>query len=215
MSIPAEHLAAVQHIRGQEADAAPEPVVEETRDEVADLKASLARLEESNTQLKARVEQSERVATAAASRQDVAPAEPQPEPEWEKMTTKQIVEVVIEAMQDEVGKVRRELGTAIIADRLERQIEKAMDKYPDFMEYSQDVVDITKEKNGNITPVEAYKLAKDRRAETNPKSAEPVKSAPSSGARPSTTGARKAEVKPTTARESALKAYQKTFGGKN
>jgi ketosteroid isomerase-like protein len=210
MSIPADHMARLQDEASAEKPA--EVVANAASDETSELRTALAEVQESNKQLLARVEQSERVAVAAAGRQDATPAEPQPEPEWDKMTTKQIVEVVIEAMQDEVGKVRQELGTAIIAGRLEVQIEKAMGKYPDFMEYSQDVVKITQEKDGKITPEEAYVLAKKRREDSNPKAETDGKPKVVTGARPATRGVPKPEVKATNAREAANKAFHKVFG---
>jgi len=204
MSIPAEHLQRFQpndqgqmELPGVEAP----PPTEATE---------AAALTEHDVELARATARADAFEEALKSRPEPAPQQvpqpPQPQPAWEEMTTKDIVQMVIKEVRQGDQQTRNQVGYEILKLKLEQQINQAQEAYPDFMEYSDEVVKISQEKGGAVTPVEAYQLAKARRQQTASR-----RPAAAGGQRPGT--AKAAQPKPpANMREAASRAFEEVFG---
>lgn len=200
MSIPAEHLARLQSDQpGPEQLSIPEveAVAPEITQTDVDLAAATARADALQEALRTRPEPAHQ-----------PPPPPPPAPVWEEMTTKDIVQMVIHEVRKGDQQTRQELGYELVKIKLEQQINQAQEQFPDFMEYSEDVVRISQEKGGAVSPVEAYHLAKARRGQS-PAAAR--RSSVPTGTRPGT--ARAAGPKPpVNMRDAASRAFNEVFG---
>lgn len=224
MSIPAEHMAAIQQLAGeQEADKGAEQG-EEEKPPVAPASADVEELKAANKALADRLSRAERLAEEALKRPStVVNQQPtaQKEYDWDNMTTKDIVGVVIDQIQQSNQQISQAVGFELARIRLEGQIERAAEKYDDFMDYSADIVQKVKEKEGKITPAEAYLLIKAERGETPGKRKEAdVKK--EDGAERSPTGVRpgsapagvRQQKPPANSNEAATRAFKQVFRGR-
>jgi hypothetical protein len=208
MSIPADHLTRLQAagVLEQEppAPAVEEPTAREPEITKVDLELAAQKARADTLQQQLQAQQS-----APPTVQQV----PQPqEPDWDHMTTKDIIQTVIGEVRRGQDQVRNDLAVEIVKLRLEQQLTAAAEQYPDFMDYSDDVVRISQEKKGTVTPAEAYLLAKARRhqnASPQRRAAAPT----DSGQRPGTAGP-KAAPPPKNMRDAAETAYRQVFGVK-
>lgn len=215
MSLPPEHLARLQGQDVPEEPTAPTPQPETPAEPEPEV--TTQQLLAQNRQLADRLERAERLVMTSLQQgqQQNAPASPAPpasEPDWDNMTTKDIVATVIGEIKKGSESTRQELGVEIAKIRLEQQVVQAIDKYPDFLQYREDVVRITAEKDGRISPAEAYILAKTRRGEAIPTAR--TLAAPSSGARPGSGGTAKPQPAPANSRDAATRAFKNVFGGR-
>lgn len=216
MSIPAEHLARLQN-----AGVTEEPTPVPAAPEQLELPAPDPAVEELKTQNKAlmdRLDRQERLVTEtlkAAQRPVVVnPPTDTKEPDWDNMTTKDIVQSVIGEVRKGHVEMAQSFGFELAKIRLEGQIERAIEKYPDFLKYGDEIVELTKTKNGQITPVEAYTLVKARHTEeTSEKEETDKKEKSKSGVVPTSqrSGA-KPPPAPKDIKEAATRAYNEVFG---
>jgi hypothetical protein len=209
VSIPAEHLERMQGKEEPEQSGA-EQAQPSAEERLAALEAENAILKDQNTkaqQALLKIIEAEPEETPAAK-----PAEPVKEPDWDNMSTKEIIKAVLGEVQKGQAAVAQGLMTELTKVKLQMQIERAAEKYDDFFEYAEDVVAVHKEKQGTITPEEAYILAKKRRADGAAAKAEAEKKKIAAGVKPGSQGAAKPVPPPKNMREAAKAAYAETFG---
>src|SRR3990167_9246653 len=210
MSIPAEHL---ERMQGQVIDKQePDKQEPDVNERLAALEAENTVLKDQNT--KAQTALLKLIETPEEPEKPAAPAEPVKEIDWDNMSTKEIVQVVLGEAQKGQKAVAGALMTEVNKVKLQLQIERAAEKADDFFEYADEIVAIHKEKQGTVTPEEAYILAKQRRVnKAAADKTEAEKKAVTTGAKPGSSGAKPAPP-PKSMRDAAKSTYAEIFGGK-